>query len=226
MAKLLDHEYDGIQEYDNPVPGWLGALFAITIVFGIGYAIYFPAFPGHKGLSGWSSGGQYNKQMEVEEERYAPLRAEAEKKALEALASLTSDQATVTAGKEIFMLRCSPCHGENAEGRVGPSLVDAEWIYGGDAKSVLTSVREGRPKGMPKWKTEMSSDDIQKVVAYVLSISEGTAAEAAPTAEATPAAEATPVADATPAAEATPDDQAASTDAEEAPADADTGAKS
>lgn len=179
MAKLLDHEYDGIQEYDNPIPAWLGALFGITIFFGIGYAIYFPSFPGFQGVSGWSAAGQYDKQVEVEEAKFAPLRAEAEKKTLEALAALTEDQATLTKGGEVFTLRCAPCHGENAEGRVGPKLTDPEWLYGGDPKSVLTSIREGRPKGMPKWKTELSSEDITNVAAYVLSLSKNSPAEEA-----------------------------------------------
>lgn len=171
MAKLLDHEFDGIQEYDNPIPPWLGALFVVTILYGIGYAAYYPAFPGHRGISGWSSTGQYDKQMEVEESKYAPLRAEAEKKTLEALAALTEDQATLSKGQEVFTIRCAPCHGESAEGRVGPSLKDEEWLYGGDPKAVLESIREGRPKGMPKWKTELGADDIQSVTAYVLSLS-------------------------------------------------------
>lgn len=175
MAKLLDHDFDGIQEYDNPIPLWLGALFAITILYGIGYGLYYPSFPGHQGLSGWSADRQYDQQMKQEETRYAPLRAEAEKKALEALASLSHDEATVQAGREVFVLRCAPCHGENAEGRVGPSLSDNEWLYGGEAKDVLQSIREGRPKGMPKWKTELSAEDIQKVTAYVLSLSGGSA---------------------------------------------------
>lgn len=171
MAKLLDHEFDGIQEYDNPIPGWLGALFGITILVGIVYALYYPALPGHQGIAGWSSSGQYDKQMETEETKYAPLRAEAEKKTLEALQALTEDQTTLTKGHEVYALRCAPCHGDNAEGRVGPSLSDSEWLYGGDPKSVLHSIREGRPKGMPKWKTELSTDDIQNVAAYVLSLS-------------------------------------------------------
>lgn len=171
MAKLLDHEFDGIQEYDNPIPGWLGALFGITILVGIVYALYYPARPGHQGIAGWSSSGQYDKQMETEETKYAPLRAEAEKKTLEALQALTEDQTTLTKGHEVYALRCAPCHGDNAEGRVGPSLSDSEWLYGGDPKSVLHSIREGRPKGMPKWKTELSTDDIQNVAAYVLSLS-------------------------------------------------------
>lgn len=210
MAKLLDHEFDGIQEYDNPIPLWLSSLFGITMVFGLGYALYFPAFPGHSGISGWSAAKQYDEQVAVEEERYAPLRAEAEKKALEALAALTEDQATLDKGHEVFNLRCSPCHGENAEGRVGPNLKDAEWLYGGDAKSVLTSIREGRPKGMPKWKTELGSEDIQNVTAYVLSLSGGSSE--APVAEETPAPEATPEAE---SAETTPESDSASAEAQE-----------
>lgn len=176
MAKLLDHEFDGIQEYDNPIPVWLGALFGITIVFGIAYAVYYPALPGHQGVAGWSSTGQYEQQMEVEEARYAPLRAEAEKKTLEALQALSEDQTTLAKGGEVYTLRCAPCHGDNAEGRVGPALGDSEWVYGGDPKSVLHSIREGRPKGMPKWKTELSAEDIQNVAAYVLSLSKTTGA--------------------------------------------------
>lgn len=179
MAKLLDHDFDGIQEYDNPIPTWLGALFGITIVFGIGYAIYFPSFPGYQGLSGWSAAKQYDQQVEVEESKYAPLRAEAEKKTLEALAALTEDQATLDKGRKVFTTRCSPCHGENAEGRVGPNLTDDVWLYGGDPKSVLQTIREGRPKGMPKWKTELSSEDITNVAAYVLSLSKHNTTEEA-----------------------------------------------
>ena len=35
---LLDHEYDGIREYDNPMPGWWKAIFIISIIFAISYA--------------------------------------------------------------------------------------------------------------------------------------------------------------------------------------------
>ncbi len=170
MSKLLEHEYDGIQEYDNPIPTWLAALFAITIIWGIGYAIYYPSFPNYAGLSGWTAGKQYDAQMERDEAKYAPLRAEAEAKALEALAALSSDQATVSAGREVFTFRCAPCHGENAEGKVGPSLVDQDWLYGSEPKDILQSVREGRPKGMPAWKNELKQDEIQNVTAYVISL--------------------------------------------------------
>ena len=170
MAKLLDHDFDGIQEYDNPIPTWLSALFIITTLFGIGYAIYYPSLPNYHGLSGWSAQNQYDKQMEVEEARYAPLRAEAEKKALEALAALSDDEGTVQAGREVFTQYCSPCHGMNAEGKVGPSLTDETWLYGSEPKDILTSIREGRPKGMPAWKSQLDEDQVKSVAVYVMSL--------------------------------------------------------
>lgn len=200
MAELLDHDFDGIQEYDNPIPTWLGALFAGTIAFGLGYALYYPSLPNYQGISGWSASGQYDAQVQVEEAKYAPLRAEAEKKVLEALASLSQDPATVAAGKAVYAKRCAPCHGENAEGRVGPNLTDNTWIYGGDPKSVLQTIREGRPKGMPKWKNDLSAEDIQNVAAFVLSLAAQSGSQA-PVAAETPVAATTPAATETPATE-------------------------
>ena len=174
MAELLDHDFDGIQEYDNPIPTWLGALFIVTIVYGIGYAVYYPSLPNYQGLSQWSAASQYDAQMQVEEARYAPLRAEAEKKVLEGLAALSQDPAIIAAGKKVFAKHCSACHGQNAEGRIGPNLTDNTWLYGGDPKSVLQTIREGRPKGMPKWKNDLSADEIQNVTAFALSFSKST----------------------------------------------------
>lgn len=194
MTKLLDHDFDGIQEYDNPIPTWLAALFAITIVYGIGYAIYYPSLPNYQGISGWSAGKQYNEQVEVEETRYAPIRAEAERKALEALASLSSDEATVKAGNDVFSFHCAPCHGANAEGKVGPSLVDEEWIYGKEPKDLLTTIREGRPKGMPSWKVKLNEEEVKSVTVYVMSLAGTTDVEedTEPAPESTPSVEATP----------------------------------
>lgn len=170
MAELLDHDFDGIQEYDNPVPTWLSALFIISTLAGIAYAVYYPSIPNVDGLSGWTQAGQYEQQMAREEERYAPMKAEAEKQALEMLAAMSNDPATIAAGKEIFAVRCAACHGMDAEGRVGPSLIDYEWFYGSTPKDILHSIREGRPKGMPAWKVELNAEEIQSVTAYVLSL--------------------------------------------------------
>ncbi|MDX5420036.1 MAG: c-type cytochrome, partial [Hymenobacteraceae bacterium] len=39
-----DHDFDGIQEYDNDLPPWWKAMFYVTIVFGIGYMLHFHVF--------------------------------------------------------------------------------------------------------------------------------------------------------------------------------------
>jgi hypothetical protein len=41
MDHLLDHEYDGIQEYDNPLPLWWLAIFWATIVFTPLYILFY-----------------------------------------------------------------------------------------------------------------------------------------------------------------------------------------
>ena len=42
------HEYDGIKEYDKPLPKWWLVIFFGSIVWGIAYWIFFPAmFPKH-----------------------------------------------------------------------------------------------------------------------------------------------------------------------------------
>lgn len=162
MAKLLDHEIDGIQEYDNPAPPWLMFILYSSIVFGIGYAIYYPSFWFWPGISGWSSGGQYTAQMEDAEKRYAGMKAAVVEVAL------TPDDSTVIAlGEKQFKARCAPCHGSTGEGKVGPSFLDDKWLYGGADNDIVTSVREGRPKGMPPWGKVLKPEELTAVASYV-----------------------------------------------------------
>ena len=41
----MDHEYDGIKEFDNPTPGWWHSIFIVTILFAFVYFIFFQASP-------------------------------------------------------------------------------------------------------------------------------------------------------------------------------------
>src|SRR6185369_14192693 len=42
--KLTDHEYDGIQEYDNPMPRWWVLTFWGTFYFAICYFLWFNVY--------------------------------------------------------------------------------------------------------------------------------------------------------------------------------------
>jgi cytochrome c oxidase cbb3-type subunit 3 len=164
MAELIDHA-DGIQEFDNPPPGWLMLIFYGTILFGIGYAIYYPSWPFWPGTSGWSSTAQYTAQMEQAEEQYAHLQTAAPQVAL------APDDANVVAlGEKTYAARCAPCHGAAGEGKIGPSMVDDTWLYGGTDADIVTSISDGRPKGMPPWKKVLKPEELVGVASFVRKI--------------------------------------------------------
>lgn len=166
MSTLLtDHEVDGIQEYDNGLPPWLSVLFIATVLFAIGYCIVYPSFWFWPGLSHWTSTAQAN----IEEARRMEAR-QAVPTAKNDLASLAGDPKHVASGKAIFDTTCVACHGEHAEGKIGPSLIDKEWKYGGTPTDILTTVTNGRPGGMPNWSTTLKPEEIEDVTAYVLSL--------------------------------------------------------
>ncbi len=76
---------------------------------------------------------------------------------------------------------CYACHGSKAEGLVGPSLVDAEWIHSkGTEAEIAAQVIKGIPKEQsksgipmpPKGGSTISDDDVKAVAAYVHSLSQ------------------------------------------------------
>jgi glucose/arabinose dehydrogenase/cytochrome c553 len=73
-------------------------------------------------------------------------------------------------GKQIFASNCSACHGEDADGGAGPSLIDTEWLYGGDFASIFQSVRYGRKNGMQAWKEKLNQEQIRQVASYVVKL--------------------------------------------------------
>jgi hypothetical protein len=72
--KTTGHEYDGIEEWDNPLPGWWFAMFVITIVWGIGYLVAYPGMGNFPGLLGWTSVEQHEQEVAVAEEKYRAMR--------------------------------------------------------------------------------------------------------------------------------------------------------
>jgi mono/diheme cytochrome c family protein len=90
--------------------------------------------------------------------------------------------AAITQGDSIFHGKgnCYACHGSNAEGTIGPSLTDAEWIhsdgsYDAIVKQVTTGVpKEGSKSGIvmpPRGGSTITDDEVKAVAAYVYSLS-------------------------------------------------------
>lgn len=80
------------------------------------------------------------------------------------------DDTAVSKGQDIYMKRCKSCHGEKGEGKIGPALTGPSYIYGSSDRELFISIYGGRPKGMPKWESKISDDDIWRAVSFIDSI--------------------------------------------------------
>lgn len=163
---LLDHDYDGIQELDNPTPPWFMFLFYVTIVFAVVYGIIY-----HVVGDGNIMENEYVAQVkEAEINREAYLK----KFALsvnETNVTLVTDKAKLEEGKSIYDNNCVACHGSLGEGKVGPNLTDAYWIHGGSIQKIFKTITEGVPeKGMIAWKKQLNPLQIQNVSSYIFNM--------------------------------------------------------
>lgn len=159
---LMDHEYDGIQELDNPPPRWIMAIFYITIAFAIIYAAYFFLL----GV-GDNQDAKYAKKSLLHDSKY-----KIENQSVDELQALT-DVADLEEGMKVYKsMNCFACHGMVGEGNaVGPNLCDEYTINGGDFKSVFNIIKNGKPtKGMTAFKGQISDNKILQVSSYVMSL--------------------------------------------------------
>ena len=165
---LLGHAYDGIREYDNPMPGWWVAVFWLTVVFAPLYVLGVHAF-------GWIDGygddfAEEGRRLEGVREQYAST-GPAFKSDAGALREYASDAARATTGAAVFAATCASCHGPDGGGLIGPNLADGFWLHGAGHEAVWASINEGYPtSGMPGWKDQLSDDDRAGLLAYIASI--------------------------------------------------------
>lgn len=154
---LLEHEYDGIREADNPLPRWWVNLFWVTIIFGIFYVPIAHTL-------------EYLPHQELTHSM-ARAKAAAEAREAELLASGALDQDPVAAGKKYFGIFCVSCHGTHAEGGIGPNLTDEYWIHGPDESAITNTISKGvAAKGMPTWGPILGDRKIKFISAYVMTL--------------------------------------------------------
>jgi cytochrome c oxidase cbb3-type subunit 3 len=165
--RLLDHNYDGIQEYDNPLPGWWTLIFWVTIVWA---GVYFlNIIPGVG--SGRGRIANYDAELAAAAERYAAAAATAVTWDDDALRALLADPARLEAGKAVFVQNCAACHKEDGGGNIGPNLTDDHWIHGPRPTQILGIIKNGvLDKGMLAWDQVLTPDEQAAVAAYVLSL--------------------------------------------------------
>lgn len=160
--RLIEHSYDGIQEYDNPLPRWWVYMFYATIVFAIFYASNLGVGVGPGRIA----------QYEAEMAAFRAAHPEPEGGVSpEQLAALAADPNAREAGKQVFTANCAACHRADGGGMIGPNLTDEAWLHGSKLEDIHKTVVEGvLAKGMPPWGKLLKPDQVNAVTVYVGSL--------------------------------------------------------
>ena len=169
-VQSMGHKWDGdLEELNNPLPRWWLNMFYITLAFGVIYLLLYPGVGTHSMLLGWSSVGQYQKEMAAADERYGPIF---EQFITKDIAVVARDPEALKIGRRLFVNYCASCHGSDAGGNPGfPNLRDSAWLYGGTPDAIKTSIMQGRNGIMPPWKDALGEEGVHDVAQYVLSLS-------------------------------------------------------
>lgn len=190
QVETTGHSWDGIEEYNNPLPRWWVWVFYATIVWGIGYTIAYPAWPlitqATPGLLGASTRADVAVEIAAVDAANAPIK---EKLVAADLTAIGADPDLANyaerAGAAVFKTNCAQCHGSGAagvEGKGYPNLLDDDWLWGGTMEDIHLTITHGirnttdpdaRYSQMPAFGTDGILDETQiaQVAEHVLAIS-------------------------------------------------------
>ena len=182
------HEWDGIKELNNPLPRWWLWCFYLTIIWGIGYTIAYPAWPminkATAGVLGYSTRAEVAAEIVAAEQANSAINATlvaAELTEVSADAELM--QYANSAGASVFRTWCAQCHGSGGAGVQAsgyPNLLDDDWLWGGDIENIHLTIAHGirneedldsRYSQMPAYGEIFEEQEILSVVQYVKSLS-------------------------------------------------------
>lgn len=169
-AQEMEHKWDGdLVELNNPLPSWWVKLFWITLIFSAVYLVLYPGLGSFKGVLNWTSFGEYDKEMETAKAKYDPIFNQFMGQPVEQVAASTEAR---DMGQRLFLTYCAQCHGSDAAGAIGfPNLTDKDWLYGGDADAIKSSIANGRMGVMPAMGAALGEEGGKQVAHYVLSLS-------------------------------------------------------
>lgn len=190
QVETTGHQWDGIEEYNNPLPRWWVYVFYATIVWSLGYMVAYPAWPLITAATPGLLGASTRADVEVEIARFDTANAEIKAKLIAADLNAIGADADLAnfaerAGAAVFRTNCSTCHGSGAagfEGKGYPNLLDDDWLWGGTMEDIHLTITHGirnttdgdaRYSEMPKFGADEILDSVQigQVVEHVLALS-------------------------------------------------------
>jgi cytochrome c oxidase cbb3-type subunit 3 len=163
-------DYDGVREFDNPLPRWWLMTFYGAIIFAVGYWFYY-----HTLEAGALPMAEYQAEIKraAQEEDAREAKAIAEGRGItdDQLVAMSHDGDTVKRGEAVFKQNCVVCHGDRGQGVIGPNLTDEYWIHGDKAHEMYQVISNGvLDKGMPAWRPVLGGAKIKDALAFVLTL--------------------------------------------------------
>lgn len=164
--RIIGHEYDGIREYDNPLPFWWSLIFVLTIIFAAGYWVFYQFGPGRTEQVRFAADWKDHEREVAEATARAGLVVTEE-----LLASWARDPDTVAEGRKIFLTNCVGCHLEDGRGKTGANLTDRYQLHGVTRLDLYGTVRDGVvTKGMLAWGEILPPKTVATVAAYAITL--------------------------------------------------------
>jgi cytochrome c oxidase cbb3-type subunit 3 len=171
MAQFEDkvlHDVDGIREYDNPMPGWLMAIWWGSLIFSAAYLIFYALSFGEGTME-----AEYRSETQralASTQAYFDANPLVPPSTAELLAG-ANNPAMLQVASARFAKSCAACHGEKAQGLIGPNLTDERWIHGGNVEQIFQTIAKGWPaKGMPPWGRALKPQELSALVSYIRSL--------------------------------------------------------
>jgi len=159
-----------LREAVRPLPLWWVMISLGAFVFGACYLVIYPGFGSFTGRTEWTSAKEHDRNAA---EVRAKLEARLSSWRSLSLEQLAADKDATGMGHRLYLDNCAACHGAQAKGNhaVGaPDLTDADWLYGGDAETILASINDGRKGLMPPLLGALGHNGVNEVSAYVVSL--------------------------------------------------------
>ncbi|MFT5419614.1 MAG: cytochrome c oxidase cbb3-type subunit 3 [Candidatus Endobugula sp.] len=173
--RTTGHVYDGIEEYDNPLPKWWFQMFILSIIFTLLYLIIYPGLGNWKGYFPFFEEGHWTSVRQLEEQQKKASVQHQQSYGLysslsvEALAEIPR---AMKMASRIFANNCAVCHGSDGYGYLGfPNLTDDDWLYGGSPENIKYTLINGRQAAMPAWSGILGEKGINVVTQYILNLS-------------------------------------------------------
>ncbi len=196
-VETTGHSWDGVQEYNNPLPRWWLLCFYATVIFSLIYWVLYPTWPlpnswtkgiktveiqvdGKEEHVPWNTRAvlthelQSSPEAKNRDEYYGKLGALTKLEDIQATENLGLKEFALQTGAVMFADNCATCHGAGGEGKFGlyPNLTDDAWLWGGHYSQIEQTISNGRTGNMtPATLTGLNDDEITDVSKYVLTLS-------------------------------------------------------